>query len=54
MIGAVLDAPVEQRTTGSVAAAMLAAMAGAVILRVHDVRETADALKILAAVTAAA
>ena len=46
MIGAVLDKPVEQRTVGSVAAALIAAMNGASILRVHDVGETADALKI--------
>ena len=46
MIGAVLDKSVEQRTVGSVAAALIAAMKGASILRVHDVGETADALKI--------
>ena len=46
MIGAVLDKPVEQRTVGSVAAALIAAMKGTSILRVHDVGETADALKI--------
>ena len=46
MIGAVLDKPVEQRTVGSVAAALIAAVNGASILRVHDVGETADALKI--------
>lgn len=46
MIGAVLDKPVEQRVIGSVAAALLAAQNGAKILRVHDVAETADALKI--------
>lgn len=46
MIGAVLDKPVEQRVIGSVAGALLAAQNGAKILRVHDVAETADALKI--------
>ncbi|MDU8925368.1 dihydropteroate synthase [Pasteurellaceae bacterium LIM206] len=46
MIGAVLDKPVDQRVTGSAAAALLAAMNGATILRVHDVAETADVLKI--------
>ncbi|MDD0823302.1 dihydropteroate synthase [Mannheimia sp. AT1] len=46
MIGAVLDKPVEQRMVGSVAGALLAAQNGAKILRVHDVAETADALKI--------
>lgn len=46
MIGAVLDKPVEQRLLGSVVGALLAAQNGAKILRVHDVAETADALKI--------
>ncbi|QLB19804.1 dihydropteroate synthase [Mannheimia granulomatis] len=46
MIGSVLDKPVEQRVIGSVAGALLAAQNGAKILRVHDVAETADALKI--------
>lgn len=46
MIGAVLDKPVEQRMVGSVVGALLAAQNGAKILRVHDVTETADALKI--------
>ncbi|QIM68357.1 dihydropteroate synthase [Basfia succiniciproducens] len=46
MIGAVLDKTVEQRVTGSVTAALIAAMNGATILRVHDVEETMDALKI--------
>lgn len=46
MIGAVLDKPVDQRVIGSVAGALLAVQNGAKILRVHDVAETADALKI--------
>lgn len=50
MIGNLLDKPVEQRMLGSVVAATIAAMNGAAILRVHDVEETADALKILQAV----
>lgn len=37
---------VEERTAGSVAAALLAAQNGAGLLRVHDVRETVDALKV--------
>lgn len=47
MIGTILDKPVDQRTIGSVAMAMLAAQRGAHVLRVHDVAATADALKIL-------
>jgi dihydropteroate synthase len=50
MIGALLGGrPVTDRVVGSVTAALLAARTGARILRVHDVRETADALAIAAA-----
>ena len=38
--------PVEDRAAGSVAAALLAAQNGAGLVRVHDVRETVDALKV--------
>jgi len=41
-----------ERVAGSVAAHLIAAQNGARILRVHDVAETVDALKILAAVEA--
>ena len=37
---------VDERTAGSVAAALLAAQNGASLLRVHDVRETVDALNV--------
>jgi dihydropteroate synthase len=51
MIGALLnDRPVDGRLHGSVAAAVIAAMKGARILRVHDVKATVDALKIVRAV----
>lgn len=53
MFGALLDRPVEQRLVPSVVAAVLAAQHGAALLRVHDVAETADALKLLQAVEAA-
>ncbi len=53
MIGLVLDVPVEQRLYGSVAVASLAAVAGAQLIRVHDVKPTADALKMVAAVDGA-
>ncbi|WP_410681022.1 dihydropteroate synthase [Avibacterium paragallinarum] len=46
MIGAVLDKPVNERVTGSVAAALIAVNNGAKIVRVHDVAPTAEALKI--------
>ncbi len=44
--------PPAQRVTASVAAALLAAERGAHILRVHDVRETADALAVWRALQA--
>lgn len=49
MIGHLLDKPVNDRVAGSVAAAILAAQYGAAMLRVHDVPETVDALKVLRA-----
>ena len=39
-LGRVLDVPVEQRLTGSLACCAMAIMEGAHIVRVHDVRET--------------
>lgn len=46
-IGKILDGvPPEQRLSGSIAAAVVAVMKGARIVRVHDVRATAEALKI--------
>lgn len=46
MLGSLTSRPVEERTAASVAAAVLAAQAGAAIVRVHDVAETIDALKV--------
>jgi len=46
MIGEFTGRDVEERTAGSVAAALLAAQNGASVLRVHDVRETIDALNV--------
>jgi dihydropteroate synthase len=46
MIGAVTGRPVEQRVAGSVAGALAALAHGAKIVRVHDVAETVDALKV--------
>jgi dihydropteroate synthase len=45
-------APLEQRLPGSLAAALLAVERGARVVRVHDVRETAQALKVWQAVQA--
>jgi len=46
MIGLITGRPVEERLAGSVAAALMAAMQGAAILRVHDVQATCDALSV--------
>jgi dihydropteroate synthase len=46
MIGAVVDKPVERRMAGSVGGALAAVAQGAIIVRVHDVAETVDALKV--------
>ena len=46
MIGAVTGRPVEQRMAGSLAGALAAVAHGARIVRVHDVAETVDALKV--------
>ncbi|MDH5694624.1 MAG: dihydropteroate synthase [Gammaproteobacteria bacterium] len=51
-LGAILDRPVDKRLAGSLAAAVLARIQGADIIRVHDVAETVDALKVLAAMKA--
>jgi dihydropteroate synthase len=46
MLGALTGKPVEQRQAASVAAAVLAARSGAAVVRVHDVAETVDALRV--------
>lgn len=50
MLGAITGRSVDQRVAASVAAALLGALKGAKILRVHDVAETRDALAVLAAI----
>jgi dihydropteroate synthase len=49
LIGQVLGRPVAERLAGSVALATLAVSKGAAIVRVHDVRETADAVRLCTA-----
>ena len=49
-IAAVDGAPPEERLGGSVAACLLAAARGAAIIRVHDVREVRQALRVAAVV----
>jgi len=51
MIGAITGQPVETRLAGSLTAALVAVKNGARILRVHDVVETVDALKVWQAAT---
>ena len=50
MIGNLLNRDVEQRLAGSLSTAIVAVQQGAKIIRVHDVEETVDAIKILKAV----
>jgi len=49
MIGNILECSIEQRLAGSLTTAIIAVQQGANILRVHDVKETVDAIKILQA-----
>ncbi|QRN34839.1 dihydropteroate synthase [Pectobacterium brasiliense] len=53
MIGQILNVPPAQRVHGSIACAVIAAMQGAQIIRVHDVKETADAMRIVEATLSA-
>jgi len=53
MIGQALDRPVDQRLPGGLALAVLAVAKGARIIRVHDVAETVDAVRMAEAVMAA-
>ena len=53
MIGQALNRPVTERLYGSLALAALAVTKGARILRVHDVAETVDVVRMIAAVESA-
>src|SRR5471032_1034952 len=53
MVGQLLQVPPEQRVTGSVACAVIAAIQGAQIIRVHDVKETVEAMRIVEATLSA-
>ncbi|GAA6183238.1 MULTISPECIES: dihydropteroate synthase [Aliiglaciecola] len=52
MIGNLLDREVDERLAGSIAAATIALTKGASILRVHDVKQTVDAVKVVLALSA--
>jgi dihydropteroate synthase len=47
MIGKLLNRETNERLAGSLAGALIAALNGAHIIRVHDVKETADVLNVL-------
>jgi dihydropteroate synthase len=47
MIGNLLQRKIDQRLAGNIATATIAAQKGAQIIRVHDVKETIDAVKIV-------
>lgn len=47
MLGAIIDKPAHERLDASIASAVIAAMNGASIVRVHDVEQTIDAIKIV-------
>jgi len=51
MLGNLTTRAVEDRAAASISAAVLAAQAGATIVRVHDVAETVDALKVARALS---
>jgi dihydropteroate synthase len=53
LLGQLLGRPVGERLAGGLALAAAAVLAGADIIRVHDVRETVDAVKAAAALRAA-
>lgn len=50
MIGVLTGKPVEKRLAGSVAAALAAVQHGAKLVRVHDVAETVDAIRVWQAI----
>ena len=49
-LGTITGRPVDERMPASVAAALAAIARGASIVRVHDVRETVDAIKVWLAI----
>lgn len=53
MVGQLLGVGPDQRLAGSIACAVIAAMQGAQIVRVHDVKETVDALRVVQATLSA-
>jgi len=50
MLGEITGRPVDERLSASIAVALLAIDLGASIIRVHDVKETVDAIKVRSAI----
>ncbi|MDU6926100.1 dihydropteroate synthase [Franconibacter helveticus] len=53
MVGQLLNVGPDQRLSGSLACAVIAAMQGAQIVRVHDVKETVEAMRVVEATLSA-
>ncbi|CNE30207.1 dihydropteroate synthase [Yersinia enterocolitica] len=53
MVGQLLNVPPQQRVIGSVACAVISALQGAQIVRVHDVKETVEAMRVVEATLSA-
>ena len=53
MVGQLLNVGPSERLSGSLACAVIAAMQGAQIIRVHDVRETVEAMRVVEATLSA-
>ena len=53
MIGQLLNVGPSERLSGSLACAVIAAMQGAHIVRVHDVKETVEAMRVVEATLSA-
>lgn len=53
MIGKLLHLPTEKRVAGSIACAIIAALQGVQIIRVHEVRETVEAMRVVQATLSA-
>ncbi|WP_036104854.1 dihydropteroate synthase [Mangrovibacter sp. MFB070] len=53
MVGQLLNVGPDQRLSGSLACAVIAAMQGAHIIRVHDVKETVEAMRVVEATLSA-
>ncbi len=50
MLGQILEAPVDARQSGGVAAAVIAVLKGASLIRTHDVQATVEALRVVMAI----